>query len=65
MDHRVKPLKIRFRQVAYVFADLRDFRNLFPEVAARKQVCVQTHNLMAGRTQNGLRDGPDIASMSS
>jgi len=50
MNHRVKPLKIRFRQVAYVFADFRDFRNRFSEVAAREQVCVQTNNVMAGGT---------------
>jgi len=65
MHYRIETIEIRSRQIAEVFADLRYFLGRLPELATRKQVCVQADNLMAGGPQNRPRNGTDIASVAS
>src|SRR5882724_406166 len=65
MHHCVEPREIRLRKITDVFTNLRHIRGRVPELAARKQVCVQADHFMARGTQEGARNGADIAFMAS
>ena len=51
MDHRVKALKIRLRQVSDVFANLRNLGAGFPK-SASIEVRIEADHFMTGRMQD-------------
>jgi hypothetical protein len=63
MHDCVEPAEILFVQIADVFANFRNLRSGYPEVAAGKKVRVKPDHFMSGGTQNRSGDGANVAFM--
>ena len=63
MHHRVEAPEIGLREVAHVFADFRNLRGRFTEVAAGEQIRIQSYNFVAGGLQDRSGNRTDVTLM--